>query len=84
MGKRSGMRGLIGPLHHQLQIRQQSLHPGPMQRGSDIRLSPHGGQRHPFRCMADPIAEQISGLMQKSPQHRVEPLGGCEPNQVRL
>ena len=71
MGQRPGVGRLIGPIHHQLKILQQLVHSKALNRRCHGGLGANGGQRKPLGRGADPVAQQITGLMQEGTQRGV-------------
>ena len=78
MGQRSGVGGLIGPIHHQLKILQQPVHAEALIRRRHGGLGAHGGQRQTLGRGADPVAQQITGLMQECTQSGIVLVRGGE------
>lgn len=72
MGERAGMVGVEGSLHHQLQIRQQALRWQTIELRLHRRKHTQGRQRRSRFGLAEPLAEQAGGLMQKPLQLGIE------------
>ena len=71
MGKRPWVGRLIGPIHHQLKILQKTVHAEALNRRRHRGLGSNDGQRQTMGRGADPVTEQITGLMQEGTQRGV-------------
>ncbi|MFN9905226.1 MAG: hypothetical protein ACK56F_03745, partial [bacterium] len=66
--QRSGMAGVVSPLHHLLQIRQEPVGGEPLLRWGGIQARQGGGQGAAGSGGGQPVAEVAGGLLQECRQ----------------
>ena len=75
MGQGSGMRWLVGTIHHKLQITEKRVQIGPVSVRSHIRQRTHWWKGPGSVRRTDPVTEKIGGSMQKFLQYRITGAG---------
>ena len=76
MGQGTWVRRLKGPLHHLLQIGQQLATVGTDRTRRNVGLPAHRWQRRAPGRTCEPVTKQVTGLMQKILEPRIERLRG--------
>ena len=79
----TGMGGLIGTIHHLLQIIQQAGCSQSSGFRKCLGQQSQGWQGCPLRCRPHPLTESGTGFLQKPLQLRIQSLGRGKRRQIR-